>query len=407
LKIEKNTEIMRLKNIKKNLDYAKIFAKSFRNKKKDKKKTLPLHEPTFDNLEKKYLINCIKSTFVSTRGKMVTQFEKKIKNITSSKYAIATINGTCAIHLGLKLLGAKYGDEVMLPSLTFAGTTNAILNAGCIPHFLESEYETLGIDPIKLENYLKNNTKIIKGGCYNKKTKKKISSIIVVHVFGHSSKILQLSRISKKYKIQLLEDAAECIGSFYRKKHLGTYGKVGVISFNGNKTITTGGGGILLTGDKKISRLAKHLTLNSKTSHKWEYIHDQEGFNYGMPAINAALGLAQLEKLTKFITLKRKLYKKYEAKFKNLHFLKLLKEPKNSKSNYWLQTVILEKKFKHLKNLFLKETNLSGIITRPIWKPMHKLKHLKKYPKMRLEVVEDIYSRAINIPSSPNLTKIL
>ena len=400
-------EIMRLKNIKKNLDYAKIFANSFRNKKKDKNKILPLHEPAFDNLEKKYLINCIKSTFVSTRGKMVTQFEKKIKNITSSKYAIATINGTCAIHLGLKLLGAKYGDEVMLPSLTFAGTTNAILNAGCTPHFLESEYETLGIDPIKLDNYLKNNTKIIKGECYNKKTKKKISSIIVVHVFGHSSKILQLSRISKKYKIPLLEDAAECIGSFYGKKHLGTYGKVGVISFNGNKTITTGGGGILLTGDKKISRLAKHLTLNSKTSHKWEYIHDQEGFNYGMPAINAALGLAQLDKLTKFISLKRKLYKKYEAKFKNLHFLKLLKEPKNSKSNYWLQTVILEKKFKHLKNLFLKETNLSGIITRPIWKPMHKLKHLKKYPKMKLEIVEDIYSRAINIPSSPNLMKIL
>ena len=400
-------EIMRLKNKKKKIDYIKIFVNSFRNKKKNKKKVLPLHEPVFDNLEKKYLINCIKSTFVSTRGKMVTQFEKKIKNITSSKYATATINGTCAIHLGLRLLGAKYGDEVMLPSLTFAGTTNAVLNAGCIPHFLESEYETLGIDPFKLENYLKNNTKIIKGRCYNKKTKKKIASIIIVHVFGHSSKIDQLSRISKKYKIPLLEDAAECIGSFYKKKHLGTFGKVGVISFNGNKTITTGGGGILLTGDKKISRLAKHLTLNSKTSHKWEYIHDQEGFNYGMPAINAALGLAQLEKLTKFINLKRKLYKKYKSKFKNFHFLKLLKEPKNSKSNYWLQTVILEKKFKHLKNLFLKETNLSGIITRPIWKPMHKLKHLKKYPKMKLEIVEDIYSRAINIPSSPNLTKIL
>ena len=400
-------EIMRLKSFKKNIYYAKAFVNSFRNKLKNKKKVIPLHEPTFDDLEKKYLTNCIKSTFVSTRGKMVTQFENKIKDITSSKYAIATINGTCAIQLGLKLLGAKHGDEVMLPSLTFAGTTNAVLNAGCTPHFLESEYETLGIDPIKFENYLKNNTKILKGECFNKKTKKKIASIIVVHVFGHPSKIYQLLHISKKYKIPLLEDAAECIGSFYKKKHLGTFGKIGVISFNGNKTITTGGGGILLTGNKKISRLAKHLTLNSKTSHKWEYIHDSEGFNYGMPAINAALGLAQLKKLNKFINLKRKLYKKYKAKFKSFHFLKLLEEPKYSRSNYWLQTVILEKKFKNLRNLFLKQTNLSGIITRPIWKPMHQLKHLKKYPKMKLEIVEDLYSRVINIPSSPYLTKIL
>ena len=204
-----------------------------------------------------------------------------------------------------------------------------------------------------------------------------------------------------------MEDAAECIGSFYKKKHLGTYGKIGVISFNGNKTITTGGGGILLTGDKKISDLAKHLSLNSKTSHKWEYIHDREGFNYGMPAINAALGLAQLEKLNKFVNSKRKLYKKYQARFKYFHFLRLMKEPKNAKSNYWLQTVILEKEFKNLKSLFLKATNSSGIITRPIWRPMHKLKHLKNCPKMKLKIVEDIYSRAINIPSSPNLTKIL
>ena len=398
--------IMKLKN-KKKINYAKVFAHLFRTKIKNKKKILPLHEPFFENTEKKFVTNCIKSTFVSTRGKMVTQFENKIKKITASKHAIATINGTCAIHLGLKLLGASYSDEVMLPSLTFAGTTNAVLNAGCTPHFLESEYETFGIDPIKLNNYLKNNTKIKNGKCYNKKTNKKIASIIVVHVFGHPSKIKHLSRVAKKYKIPLLEDAAECIGSFYKKRHLGTFGKIGVISFNGNKTITTGGGGILLTSDKKISDLARHLSLNSKIGHKWEYIHDQEGFNYGMPAINAALGLAQLKKLKKFINLKRKLYKKYQSKFKNLHFLKLLKEPKNSKSNYWLQTIILEKKFSYLKNLFLKETNLLGIITRPVWKPMHKLKHLKKCPKMKLEIVEDIYSRAINIPSSPNLMKIL
>ena len=397
---------MRLKS-KKRIDYTKIFVNSFRKKRKDKNKILPLHEPLFDNLEKKYVMDCITSTYVSTRGKLVTQFEKKIKNITDSKYAIATINGTCAIHLGLKLLGAKYGDEVMLPSLTFAGTTNAVLNAGCTPHFLESEYETLGIDPIKLDKYLKNNTKIKKGECYNKKTKKKIASIIVVHVFGHPSKIEQISKISRKYKIPLLEDAAECIGSFYKKKHLGTYGKIGVISFYVKKTITTGGGGILLTGDKKISDLAKHLSLNSKTSHKWEYIHDREGFNYGMPAINAALGLAQLEKLDKFVNSKRKLYKKYQARFKYFHFLRLMKEPKNAKSNYWLQTVILEKEFKNLKSLLLKATNSSGIITRPIWRPMHKLKHLKNCPKMKLKIVEDIYSRAINIPSSPNLTKIL
>ena len=197
LKIEKSMGTMRLKM--KKIDYTKIFVNSFRKKRKDKNKILPLHEPLFDNLEKKYVIDCITSTYVSTRGKLVTQFEKKIKNITDSKYAIATINGTCAIHLGLKLLGAKYGDEVILQSLTFAGTTNAVLNAGCTPHFLESEYETLGIDPIKLDKYLKNNTKIKKGECYNKK-KKKIASIIVVHVFGHPSKLNRYQKFQENIK---------------------------------------------------------------------------------------------------------------------------------------------------------------------------------------------------------------
>ena len=406
MKIKKSMGIMKLQKDK-SFNFVKNFIKSFKKKIKYKKKIIPLHEPFFDKAEKKYVLECIKSTFVSTRGQMVKRFEEEIRKITNSKYSIAIVNGTCALHLALKLIGTKQGDEVLLPSLTFAGTSHAVLNAGAAPHFLESEYDTLGVDPIKLDKYLENNTFFKNSKCFNKKTGKRISAIIIVHVFGHPARIDLLTEIAKKFKISLLEDAAEGIGSYYKKKHLGTFGKIGVISFNGNKTITTGGGGVIITKDKKISNQAKHLSLNSKVHHKWEYIHDEEGYNYGMPAINAALGLAQLKKLNRLIDLKRKLYKKYNSKFKKLNYIKLLKEPKNSKSNYWLQTIILEKKHKYLKKFLLKETNSSGIITRPIWKPMHKLKHLKKYPKMELKVAEDIYSRAINIPSSPNLMKII
>ena len=367
------------------------------------KKFTPLHEPYFDRNEFLEVKKCLKSTFVSSAGNMTKIFENKINHLTKSKFSIALINGTSALHLSLKSLGIKNNDEVLTPSLTFAGTTNAIIMSGAIPHFIESEYESLGVDPLKLEKYLSKNSTIRNGTCYNKKTGRKISALVVVHVFGHPAKIDKLLKISKKFKLPLIEDAAECIGSFFKKKHLGTFGKIGVISFNGNKTITTGGGGVILTNNSKIYKKALHLSLGGKKKHKWEYIHDEAGFNYRMPAINASIGIAQLKKLNKLIKYKRNLYRKYSRNFKNISGFELLKEPKNSFSNYWLQTILLSKKLSKLKNQILSNTNLKNIMTRPIWRPMHLMKCYKHFPKMKLQVSEDIYSRVINLPSSPSL----
>ena len=367
------------------------------------KKFTPLHEPYFDRNEFLEVKKCLKSTFVSSAGNMTKIFENKINHLTKSKFSIALINGTSALHLSLKSLGIKNNDEVLTPSLTFAGTTNAIIMSGAIPHFIESEYESLGVDPLKLEKYLSKNSTIRNGTCYNKKTGRKISALVVVHVFGHPAKIDKLLKISKKFKLPLIEDAAECIGSFFKKKHLGTFGKIGVISFNGNKTITTGGGGVILTNNSKIYKKALHLSLGGKKKHKWEYIHDEAGYNYRMPAINASIGIAQLKKLNKLIKYKRNLYRKYSRNFKNISGFELLKEPKNSFSNYWLQTILLSKKLSKLKNQILSNTNLKNIMTRPIWRPMHLMKCYKHFPKMKLQVSEDIYSRVINLPSSPSL----
>lgn len=369
------------------------------------KKFIPLHEPLISKNEQRYVKACLRSTFVSTKGEMVSKFEDKIKKFTKSKFAVAVINGSCGLHLALKILNVKKNDEVLVPSLTFVGTVNPILNCGAIPHFIDVEQETLGADPTKLNNYLKNITKIKKNFCYNKKTGRKISALIIVHVFGNPSKVDQLMKISKKFKIKLVEDAAEGIGSYYKSRHLGTFGDAGVISFNGNKTITTGGGGVLLTKNKNVANEAYHLIQNAKLKHRWEYLHDKPAFNYGMPAINASLGYAQLLNIKKIISKKRELFKRYNGTFRNIKCAKLLKESKNSKSNYWLQTLILDKNYSSLKEKILKITNRHKIMTRPVWKPMHKLKFLKNYPKMNLKISEEIYSRAINLPSSPGLIK--
>ncbi len=377
--------------------------KTLNLKKKDNKAFL--HEPSFDKKEIKYLNRCVKSTFVSTAGELVKLFEKKIKKLTNSKYVLSLINGTAALHLCLKILGVKNNDEVLVPSITFAGTANAIEMAGATPHFVDSETDSFGIDPIKLETYLKKTTKRKNNYLINKKTNKRITALIVVHVFGHPAKIDNILKISKKFKIPVIEDAAECIGSYYKKRHLGTFSDIGILSFNGNKTITTGGGGALLTNNKKLYEYANLLSNGAKKFHKWEYIHSEPGYNYKMPAINAALGLGQLEKLKKFLKKKRNLYKKYEKNFKNFEQAKILKEPKKSKSNYWLQALILKKKYYSKKNKILALTNNENIFTRPIWKPLHLLKHFKKNPMMNLKNAEEIYNRVINLPSGSKFIK--
>ncbi len=370
-----------------------------------KNKFVPLHEPTIRKKDILSVINCLQSTFISSAGKKVSEFENKLKKITNTKNAISVTNGTCGLHLGLKILGVDSSDEVLMPSLTFAGTVNAVLALNANPHFVDSEYKTMGVNPEKLEEYLKKNTHIKKNICFNKRTNNKIKVLIVVHIFGHSAQIDKLKKICRKFKILLLEDAAECIGSYYKNKHLGSFGDLGVISFNGNKTITTGGGGVILTNNKNLAKKAKHLSGGSKVKHKWEYIHDVAGYNYKLPALNASLGISQLNNLKPLIKRKRQLYMNYKKSLNDLSFITVFKEPKNTKSNYWLQTLLLDKKNKKLKNEIIKVFNENKIMARPAWKLLHTLKHLKKFPKMNLDVCQDLYSRIINVPSSPNLSK--
>jgi len=364
---------------------------------------IPLHEPCFLGNERKYLKECIDSNFVSSAGKFVDLFENKIKNLTGSKYTIAVVNGTSALHIALRLLNVSSDDEVLVPSLTFIGPVNSIMYCGATPHFIDSEHNTFGVDAKKLKNYLEKKTIYKNGRCINKSTNKIIKAIVVVHVFGHPVDISEIKKVSEKFNIPILEDAAEGIGSFYKNKHVGTFGKLGVISFNGNKTITTGGGGIILTNDKNLAKRAKHLTTTAKKPHKWEYNFEEVGYNYRMPNINAAVGIAQLENLPKLLLRKRELFRAYSQSFDSVSGVSIQKEPKECKSNYWLQTLVLDQRKKNYRDLILKNTNENNIMTRPCWKPMHKLKHLKSFPRMNLKVTEDLYSRLINIPSSSNL----
>ena len=364
------------------------------------KKNLPLHEPRFDENEIKNLQKCIDSSYVSTVGKYVDIFEKNISDFTGAKYAIAVVNGTSALHLALKLVGVDRNHEVICPSLTFIGTVNAISYLGAKPHFVDCEEETLGIDPLALSNWLEV-ISIKKGNkTFNKKTGRLISAIIPMHTYGHPAKIDQLLKISKEYNLNLVEDAAESLGSFYNKKHTGTFGKIGILSFNGNKIITTGGGGALLTDDSSLAKKAKHISTTAKVPHKWRYIHNEIGFNYRLPNINAALGCAQFEKIEIFLNSKRDLFNKYNEVFDSIEGIKLFKEPENSKSNYWLQTIILENGYENEFEIILENTNRNNIMTRPAWDLIHELEMYLDCPRSPLPVSKSLSKRIINIPSS-------
>jgi len=362
-----------------------------------------LHEPSFSDKEMKYVAKTIKSKFVSSAGKYVTAFEEKFKNYVKSKNAIAVVNGTQAIYISLLACGVKQDDEVLVPALTFIGTVNAIKNLGAKPHFIDSEINSFGVNCSKLNNYLKKIIIMKKGKCINKITNNQIKAIIPVHVFGHPCDIVGVISIAKKYKLKVIEDAAEALGSFVKNKHLGTFGDIGCFSFNGNKIITTGGGGMVVLNDSSLAKKIKHLTTTAKVKHKWEYEHDEVGHNLRMPNINAALGLAQLEKINTLLTAKRKLFSKYYLRLKGIQGVSLFKESKDSKSNYWLQTIILNMNVSYLKNQLLKKLHQEKIFSRPVWKLISELKPYKNCSKMNLSGSKEIYKRAINIPSSPDL----
>ncbi len=361
------------------------------------KKNIALHEPKFIGSEKKFLNQCIDSTYVSSVGKFVDKFEKKITKYTGAKYAIATTNGTSALHISLILAGVECEDEVITQPLNFIASCNAISYCKAKPIFIDVDRDTMGLSPKALGLFLQKNTTIRNKKCINKKTKKTIKACIPMHSYGHPCRINEIKKILKKYHIFLIEDAAESLGSFYKKKHTGTFGDLGIISFNGNKIVTAGGGGCIITNDNILAKKAKHITTTAKIPHKWEFKHDMIGYNYRMPNLNAALLLAQLENLNLFIKNKRELAKKYEAFFKGSEFI-FFKEPKNSKSNYWLNSIILKNKKK--KDEFLKKTNFNGITTRPIWLLMNKLPMFKEAQCDDLKNSKWLFERVVNIPSS-------
>ena len=358
---------------------------------------IPLHEPRFSGNEKKYLNECIDSTFVSSVGKFVDEFENKIASYTGAKYAIATSNGTSALHISLLISGVESGDEVITQPLTFVATCNAISYCNASPVFIDVDKDTMGMSPIALESFLKANTTVKNQQCVNKSTGSIIKACIPMHTFGHPCRIEEIQKICKEWHIILVEDSAESLGSFYNNQHTGTFGELGVISFNGNKVITSGGGGCILTNNEDLAKKAKHITTTAKEPHKWEYTHDMVGYNYRMPNLNAALIVAQLEQLDGFLKSKKALAKLYKEFFQNgdIHFVT---DPENAKSNYWLNSIIL--KSKDQRNLFLDETNSQGIMTRPIWVLMNKLPMFEEAQCGDLTNAEWLEERVVNIPSS-------
>jgi len=376
---------------------------------------IPLHEPRFCGNEKKYLNECIDSTFVSSVGKFVNRFEEMVAEYTGAKYAVAAVNGTAALHIALLLAGVKQDDEVITQPLTFIATANAINYCGAKPLFLDVDRDTMGLSPAKMRDCLEKYTYQVEDSegkhTYNLITHKPIRACVPMHTFGHPCRIDEIKEICDEFHITLIEDAAESLGSFYspreireanisqgKGKHTGTFGKIGILSFNGNKTITTGGGGMIITDDEKIAKLAKHLTTTAKVPHKWEYVHDYIGYNYRLTNLAAALGVAQMEQLPGFIEAKRKLAKKYQQFFENIPEIQFISEPENAQSNYWLNAILL--KDRQARDEFLEFTNSNGVMTRPVWELMNRLPMFKDCQTGDLSNAEWLADRVVNIPSS-------
>ena len=368
-----------------------------------KKKALFLHEPTLGIEEAKNLKECVKTNMVSSFGPFVEKFEKSISSFTKSKYAISTINGTSALHIALKVIGLREKEEVLIPALNYIASTNATLYCGGIPHFVDINKQDLGIDVEKLEEYLKKNTKLVKNKLINKLSKNTIRAVVPTHVYGNPMDLDKLSHLCKRYNLKIIEDAAEAIGSKYKNKHLGTIGDIGTLSFNGNKIITTGGGGMILINNVKHSNLARHLTTVAREKSKFFIGHDMVGYNYKLPNTNAALGCAQIKKIHRLIKLKRQLNQRYANEFLKIPEVEILKEKKGSKSNYWLNTIILKgNNYKH-RDRIITELHRNNIFIRPAWRCLSQNKHLRNFPKMNLSNTVNLQKRILNLPSSAHL----
>ncbi len=360
---------------------------------------IPLHEPYFDHNEKEFLNDVIDSTFVSSVGETINIFENEIREFTSSKYAIATVNGTSALHTSLKISGVLNNDEVITQSLTFVATSNAIIYCGAVPNFIDVDRDTLSLSPDCLKRFLSSNCEIRQDGfCWNKVSNRRIKSCIVMHTFGLAGRVKQLKDICDDYNICLIEDAAESLGTIIDNTHTGTIADIGILSFNGNKIITTGGGGMILTQKKELEKKFRHITTTAKINHPWNFDHDEVGFNYRMPNLNAALGLAQMKKLQYILEGKREIAISYQNWGRN-NSVKFICEIEGSKSNYWLNALLAEN-IKQ-RDEILEITNENGVMTRPAWKPMHQLKINQKFETFQPLVNTDwLFERIVCMPSS-------
>lgn len=360
------------------------------------KEYVALHEPVFIGNERKYVLDAIDSTFVSSIGEYVNRFESMMSEITGSKHAIAIVNGTSALHIALMLAGVKSNDEVLSQALTFVATANAISYLGATPIFIDVDKETLGMSPAALRNFLTINAEKKIDGAYNKTSGKRIAACVPMHTFGLPCYIDQIAAICAEWDIQLIEDAAESLGSYYKGRHTGVFGKIGVFSFNGNKTVTCGGGGALVTDDDEIALKAKHLTTQAKVPHKWDFVHDEIGYNFRMPNLNAALACAQLEQLDLFVGNKRELAARYKDFFSDKD-TEFVSETKSAKANYWLNAIMLENLDE--RNLFLEYSNSNGVMTRPVWELMNRLSMFNRCQTDHLKNSIWLADRIVNIPS--------
>lgn len=363
--------------------------------------TVPLHAPKFMGNEKKYLDECIDTTFVSSVGKFVDRFENEVAAYTGAARAVVCVSGTNALHMAMMLVGVERDDEVLTQALTFIATCNAISYIGAHPVFVDVDLDTLGMSPVAVRSWLEKNAEMRNGECYNRNTGRRVKACVPMHTFGHPVRIDVLADICNEWGIELVEDAAESIGSYYKGQHTGTFGKVGAISFNGNKTITTGGGGMMLFRDEELGKLAKHLTTQAKVPHRWAFVHDHIGYNYRMPNINAALGCAQLENLDRFVDNKRETAAIYADFFRNIPDIGFFTEPENCRSNYWLNAVIM--KDKKAQQEFLEYTNDNGVMTRPVWELMNRLPMFAGCETDGLANTQWLADRIVNIPSSVRL----
>lgn len=366
-----------------------------------------LHEPEFAGNEWAYVKECLDTGWVSTAGRFVERFEGMLTEFTGARHAIATVNGTAALHAALMVAGVEAGDEVMVPALTFVATANAVAHAGAVPHFVEVEAATLGLDAKALRRRLERIGEQRGGSLINTETGRPIRAIVCMHTFGHPSDLSGLLAVCADFGLPLVEDAAESLGSYYGERHTGTFGRLGVLSFNGNKTVTTGGGGAILTDDDDLARTAGHLTTTAKLPHAWAFDHDRVGYNYRLPNINAALGCAQLEQLPGFIARKRRLAQAYERAFAGLAGVRTIAEPAGTRSNFWLNALLLDEDDEKLRDAVLAACHAAGVGARPAWTPMHRLPMYRSAPRDDLSLTESLCRRLINLPSSPRLADAL